>query len=119
MKATITFIPDERVVYIFKKVTGLFSNKFASQLLDLVLISLQSKYVEKYLQATSLSDVEKVDELLSNEINTLLKTKEQFTSREPIRMPGIQPYTYPYTQPFVSPVERRPFDITCLQSTQS
>ena len=40
MKSTITLIPDERVVYIFKKVTGLFSNKFASQLLDLISIDL-------------------------------------------------------------------------------
>ena len=119
MKSTITLIPDERVVSIFKKVAGSFSNKFSSQLLEIVLNSLKSKYIEKYLQAKSIGDVEKVDEQLSSEINTLLKTKEQFTSREPLRMPGIQPYTYPYTQPFVSPVERRPFDITCLQSTQS
>ena len=76
MKSTITLIPDERVVSIFKKVAGSFSNKFSSQLLEIVLNSLKSKYIEKYLQAKSIEDVEKVDEQLSSEINTLLKTKD-------------------------------------------
>ena len=53
MKSTITLIPDERVVSIFKKVAGSFSNKFSSQLLEIVLNSLKSKYIEKYLQANS------------------------------------------------------------------
>ena len=48
MKSTITLIPDERVVSIFKKVAGSFSNKFSSQLLEIVLNSLKSKYIEKY-----------------------------------------------------------------------
>lgn len=79
MKSTITLIPDERVVSIFKKVAGSFSNKFSSQLLEIVLNSLKSKYIEKYLQAKSIEDVEKVDEQLSSEINTLLKTKDVVT----------------------------------------
>ena len=71
MKSTITLIPDERVVSIFKKVAGSFSNKFSSQLLEIVLNSLKSKYIEKYLQVKSIEDVEKVDEQLSSEINTV------------------------------------------------
>ena len=115
MKSTITLIPDERVVSIFKKVAGSFSNKFSSQLLEIVLNSLKSKYIEKYLQAKSIVDVEKVDEQLSSEINTLLKTKDVVTFRDsynPLRSP--YPGILPYTPPYVSPIEKNPYNITCL-----
>lgn len=117
MKTTITFSTNERVERIFKKVTGYASQKLSSQLLALVLESLLGKYTELYIGASTLDDVEKIDEQLTSEINSLLKIKETL-HRDPIKLPTIptvSPYQIP---PYINPVERRPFDITYL-STQS
>lgn len=114
MKSTITLIPDERVVSIFKKVAGSFSNKFSNQLLEIVLNSLKSKYIEKYLQAKSIGDVEKVDEQLSSEINTLLKTKDVVTFRDSYNSLRNPPGILPYIPPYISPLEKNPYNITCL-----
>lgn len=115
MKTTITFSTNERVERIFKKATGYASQKMSSQLLALVLESLLGKYTELYVGASTLNDVEKIDEQLTLEINSLLKVKESLV-RDPIKLPNI-PTVYPYQiPPYVSPVERRPYDITYLST---
>lgn len=115
MITTITFNPGERVAFIFKKVTGMFNNKFSSQLLSIVLNSLTTVYIEKYKQAESLEDVEKVDEKLSTEIKTILKTQEITLSRDYDRLPPMSPlpFVQPYVPPYTDGIKRKPYDIIC------